>query len=244
MSVAAAEATLRNRPQTSQEINDMTQESQRGSQGAAASRGNDSNQTSPRREGDHTAGAASQGAGGMTEEWVRRLPDLGRVDAQAWEMREAGMTMSKTKTFLDAGDLIPYREDAPFGVELQRRADNDFRPVTLPAAELAARDNRPPISRALQPAPWGPTQPAPADPMDTLQRISGQSTQLAPDRRVEDLRLGGSPRNATPPRNLQFGGMTDPAGHAVTPSHGPNVRYVTQGSVLPTQTQTLSPDSD
>ncbi|KAK5697057.1 hypothetical protein LTR17_024051 [Elasticomyces elasticus] len=222
----------------------MTQESQGGSQGAAASRGNDSNQTSPRREGDHTAGAASQGAGAKTEEYVRRLPDLGRVDAQAWEMREAGMTMAKTKTFLDAGDLIPYRGDAPFGVELQRRADNDFRPMTLSTAELAERDNPPPIPRTLHPAPWGPTQPAAADPMARPQRRSGQSTQLAPDRRVEDLRLGDSPRNATPIRNLQFGDVTDPPGNAVTPSHGPNVRYVTKGSVLPTQTQTLSPDSD
>ncbi|KAK5683442.1 hypothetical protein LTS10_004974 [Elasticomyces elasticus] len=212
MDNTAAEGRLRNRPQTSQQINDMTQESQRGSQDASASRGNDSNQTSPGREGDHTAGAASQEAGAKTEEYVRRLPDLGRVDAQAWEMREAGMT--KTKTYLDAGDLIPYREDAPFGVELQRRADNDFRPVTLSAAELADRDNPPPIPRTLQPAPWGPTQPA-ANPMDRL-----QLTQLAPSRRVEDLRLGDSPRNATPSQNLPSGGVTDSPGVANMPTRG------------------------
>ncbi|KAK4889102.1 hypothetical protein LTR27_012070 [Elasticomyces elasticus] len=240
----AAEGRLRNRPQTSQELNDMTQESQGGSQGAAASRGNDSSQTSPGREGDHTAGAASQGAGAKTEGYVRRLPDLGRVDARAWEMREAGMTLAKTKTFLDAGDLIPYREDAPFGVELQRRADNDFRPVTLSAAELADRDNPPPIPRTLQPAPWGPTQPAAADPMDRLQRISGQLTQLAPNRRVEDLRLGDSPRDATSSRGLQFGGVTDSLGHAATPSHDPNVRYITQGSVECPANSKSDSDSD
>ncbi|KAK5714082.1 hypothetical protein LTR15_010990 [Elasticomyces elasticus] len=242
MDNTAAEGRLRSRPQTSQEIDDMTQESQGGSQGAAALRGNNSNQTSPGREGNHTADAASQGAVAKTEEYVRRLPDLGRVDAQAWEIREAGMT--KTKTYLDAGDVIPYRKSAPFGLELQRRADNYFRPVTLSAAELADRDNSPPVARTLQPASWEPTQPAAADPMDRLQRISGQSTQLAPNRRAEDLRLGDSPRNATPIRNLQFGGVTESPGNAATPSHGPNVRYVTQGSVLPTQTQTQSPDSD